>query len=260
MTETTDNRIFDVSVDGYVALVSMRRDPVNAQNVAFREQCMAVFDELGMRDDVRVIILTGNGRVFSAGADLNDRPDPGVAGAYLRHNRTVRGTFDSILSCPKPIIAAIDGPAIAAGFVLASVCDILLCSDTAWISMPEVEVGLAGGVRHVLRHFGQSDARLAMFTGRRIPGPELYRMNVVSACVPAGELLDAARAIAGQIVANAPLAVAAAKRSFLVGEELSVHTGYSFEQGQTALLANSADFAEAQAARKEKRPPEFRGK
>lgn len=252
--------IFQVEVEDYIAVVRMRRDPVNAQNGDFRRSCIQTFDELGSRDDVRVVILTGNGRAFSAGADLTDRPDPTIPGQFLAHNRLVRDGFDAILACPKPVIAAIDGPAIAAGFVLASVCDIMIAAESAWISMPEVKVGLAGGVRHVLRHFSASDARLAMFTGRRLTGPELYRMNVVSACVLDDQLLDAARSIAIEIAANAPLAVAAAKRSFLVGDELSVHTGYSYEQSQTASLASSADFLEARAAFTEKRPPDFEGR
>ena len=256
----SEHEFFDVQVDNYVATVKMQRAPVNAQTQAFREQCIAVFEELGERDDVRAIILTGNGKVFSAGADLKDRADRSIPGAYRKHNRTVRDGFDAILSCPKPTIAAIDGPAIAAGFVLASVCDILICSESSWISMPEVEVGLAGGVRHILRHFPASDARLAMFTARRFSGAELLRMNVVSACVPDAELLTEAHTIADQIVANAPLAVAAAKRSFLVGEELSVHTGYSYEQGQTYVLSESHDFAEARKALVEKRRPKFEGR
>ena len=255
----SEHELFSVEVEDFVATVTMARQPVNAQNRLFREQCIQIFDELGSRDDVRVIVLTGNGTVFSAGADLRDRPDPTVPGDYLRHNRMVRNAFEAVLNCQKPTIAAIDGAAIAAGFVLASVCDILICSETAWVSMPEVKVGLAGGVRHVMRHFGASDARLAMFTGRKISGPELLRMNVVSACVPADQLLGEARRIAQEIVANAPLAVSAAKKSFIVGEELSVHTGYAFEQSQTANLALSDDFAEARAAFAEKRQPKFTG-
>ncbi len=253
-------KYFEVTVEAGVATVTMCRGPVNAQNTAFRQRCIEVFDNLSDRDDVRAIILIGQGKAFSAGADLTDRPDLETPGAYRRHNRTIRDCFDAILTCPKPVIAAINGPAIAAGFVLASVCDIMICSESSWISMPEVAVGLAGGVRHVLRHFSQSDARLAMFTGRRISGPELLRMNVVSACVPDAELLAAANSLASEIAKNAPLAVTAAKRSFAVSEEMSVHAGYSFEQSQTAALARSEDCAEAIAAFAEKRSPEFHGR
>jgi enoyl-CoA hydratase len=250
---------FEIDIVEFVATIRMRRDPVNAQSSDFRRECIAAFDGLGTRDDVRAIVLTGNGKTFSAGADLTDRPDPDRPGAYVAHNRLVRDTFDAILACPKPVIAAIDGPAIAAGFVLASVCDILLIADDTWISMPEVRVGLAGGVRHVLRHFGASNARLAMFTGRRISAAELYRMNVVSEAIPRDRLIERAREIALEIAGNAPLAVEAAKRSFHVGEELSVHTGYGYEQSQTARLASSADFDEARNAFNEKREPRFEG-
>ena len=213
--------IFRVGVLDHVATVTMDRPPVNAQNRAFRQQCIETFDRLGEVDDVRAIVLTGNGQVFSAGADLTDRPDPEVPGAYPRHNRLIRDCFDAVLNCPKPVIAAIDGPAIAAGFVLASVCDILIAAERAWVSMPEVEVGVAGGVRHTLRHFGQSDARLAMFTARRLPASELLRMRVISACTADDGLLLHAQELAKEIAANAPLAVEAAKQSFILSEELS---------------------------------------
>ena len=103
------------------------------------------------------------------------------------------------MECEKPVVAAVNGAAIGAGCVLALCCDILVASEDAFLSMTEVDVGLAGGVRHVLRHFGQSDARLMIYTARRITGPELYRMNVVSACVPGAELMGTALGIAREI-------------------------------------------------------------
>ena len=100
------------------------------------------------------------------------------------------------MECRKPVIAAVNGAAIGAGCVLALVCDIVLVADDAFMSMTEVDVGLAGGVKHVLRHFGQSDARMFLLTARRLSGTELYRMNVASGCFPKADLLPAAQAMA----------------------------------------------------------------
>jgi enoyl-CoA hydratase/carnithine racemase len=252
-------RIFRVETADHVATVRMNRPPANAQNRVFRQECIETFDRLADEPEVRAIVLTGNGRVFSAGADLTDRPDPGELGAYRWHNRLMLDCFDSVLACPKPVVAAIDGPAIAAGFVLASVCDILIASERAWISLPEAAVGLAGGVRHALRHFGQSDARLALFTARRLVAADLLQMRVISACTAESELVPHAQEIAAEIARNAPLAVEAAKRSFMLSEELSVHSAYSYEQSQTAVLSRTEDAVEALAAFREKRRPEFRG-
>src|SRR5207245_2934213 len=156
-----------------VAVVTLNRPGVNANDRKLRGECITLFSTL--RDDhrVRAIVLTGAVKMFSAGADLKDRPAVNRPGAYPIHHRSVRESFQAVVEGAKPVIAALNGPAVGAGFVLATCCDILIAQEDAWVSMPEVEVGLAGGVRHVLRHFGQSDARLLMYTARRVPAPEL---------------------------------------------------------------------------------------
>jgi enoyl-CoA hydratase len=251
---------FKVELRGHVATVTMSAAPVNAQNRQFREEMIRIFDIVGAERDVRAIVLTGAGKCFSAGADLSERPaiaeEPG---GYARHNRLVRAAFDAVMECPKPVIAAVNGPAIGAGCVLALVCDILLVSETAFMSMTEVDYGLAGGARHVLRSFSPSDARLMIYTARRISGPELYRMNAASACLPPEELLAKAHEIAEEIAGKVPLAVTAAKRSFDITEEMPLRDGYRFEQGQTAALADTHDTKEALAAFREKRKPAFKG-
>jgi enoyl-CoA hydratase len=250
-----------VEVHDHVATVTMTAPPVNAQDRRFREELIKTFDVLGMDPDIRAIILTGEGKAFSAGADLSERPalleEPG---GYARHNRLVRASFDVVMECPKPVIAAVNGPAIGGGCVLALVCDILIVAENAFFSMTEVDYGLAGGVRHVLRSFSPSDARLMIYTAKRITGPELYRMNVASACVPLENLLPEARAIADQIAQKVPLAVVAAKRSFGLTEEMPLRDGYRYEQTQTAALAETEDTKEAMAAFREKRKPVFKGR
>ncbi len=252
---------FGMALDQGVATVTMQAPPVNAQDRRFREETVRVFDVLSDTADVRAIVLTGAGRVFSAGADLRERPNlAGEPGAYPRHNRLVRASFDAVMECAKPVVAAINGPAIGAGCVLALCCDVLLAAEEAFLSMTEVDVGLAGGVRHVLRFFGQSDAWRMIYTARRIPGPELLRMNVVSACVPRDQLMGEAMAVAREIAAKHPGAVQAAKRSFNLTEEMPLRDGYRYEQSQTVALAGTEDTKEAQRAFAEKRPPVFRGR
>jgi enoyl-CoA hydratase/carnithine racemase len=255
-----DLTAFRVEVADLVATVTIDRPPVNAQNGAFRDEITRIFDALHDSEAVRAIVLTGAGRTFSAGADLKDRPDATRPGAFPRHSRAVRAGFDCVMECGKPVIAAVNGAAIGAGCVLALVCDIILVAEDAFLSMTEVEVGLAGGVRHVLRHFGQSDARMFLMTARRLHGPELLRMRVASGCFPRAELLPAAQAMAREIAGKVPLAVEAAKRAFTLGEYLPLHEGYRYEQTQTAALARTEDTREALAAFAEKRKPVFRGR
>ncbi len=261
MNVLDDLQRFRVVVADHVATVTIAAPPVNAQDRRFREECIRIFDVLGADPAVRAIVLAAEGRAFSAGADLSERKaildEPG---GFARHNRLVRAAFDCVIECPKPVIAAVHGAAIGAGCVLALVCDILLVAEDAFLSMTEVDYGLAGGVRHVLRAFSPSDARLMIYTARRVPGPELLRMNVASACVPRERLPDEANAIAATIAAKVPLAVIAAKRSFGLTEEMPLRDGYRYEQGQTAALAETEDTQEALAAFREKRKPVFKGR
>ena len=98
--------------------------------------------------------------------------------------------------CSKPVICAVNGAAFGAGFALMLACDIMIAADDAYFVMPEVDVGLAGGAGFLMQHFGKSMARYMYFTARRIPAAELYRLGVISACVPREKLMDEAMQIA----------------------------------------------------------------
>ena len=250
-----------LEVADFVATVTLDRPPVNAMNRAMREEIVRLFDELHDRADVRAVVLTAAGKAFCAGADLKERPGiAGEHGAYPRHNRLTRASFDCIMDCGKPVIAAVNGLAIGAGAVLALCADIILVAEDAYLSMTEVDVGLAGGVGHVRRHFSESNARLMIYTARRMQGPDLLRMNVASACLPREALLAEAQKIGAEIAGKVPLAVQAAKRSFQVTEYMPLHEGYVFEQSQTAALSRTEDTQEAWRAFAEKRKPVFKGR
>jgi enoyl-CoA hydratase len=244
-----------------IATVTIDRPPVNAQNQKAREELIRVFDAISDRDDVRVAVLTATGKVFSAGADVKERvgmvKEPGD---YIRNNRLVREYFYAISDCAKPVIAAVNGPAFGAGFVLMLACDIMLASEDAYFVVPELDVGLAGGARFLLDHFGKSMARYIYFTGRRIPAAELHRLGVITACVPREKLIDEAMTIAREIAAKSPVAVREVKRAFNVVEEMPTRDGYRFEQTVTVALSHTEDAKEAQRAFVEKRKPVFKGR
>jgi enoyl-CoA hydratase len=244
-----------------IATVTIDRPPVNAQNRQAREELIRVFDAISDRDDVRVAILTATGKIFSAGADVKERvglvKEPGD---YLRNNRLVREYFYAVADCAKPVIAAVNGPAFGAGFVLVLSCDIMLASEDAYFVVPELDVGLAGGARFLIDHFGKSMARYIYFTGRRIPAAELHRLGVITACVPREKLMDEAMTIAREIAAKSPVAVREVKRAFNVVEEMPTRDGYRFEQTVTVALSHTEDAKEAQRAFLEKRKPNFKGR
>jgi enoyl-CoA hydratase len=252
---------FRLDVADGIATVTFDRPPVNAQNRRTREELIRVFDTLSDRDDVRVAILTGTGNMFSAGADLKERVDlVHEPGDYVRHNRLVREFFYAVTDCSKPVIAAVNGPAIGAGFVLMLACDIMIASDNAYFSMPEINVGLAGGARFLMEHVARSKLRSIYFTGRRVPAAELYRLGVIEACPPREQLMETALDLAREIAAKSPLAIRHIKRALNTIEELPVRDAYRFEQSVTVELSHTEDAREAQRAFVEKRKPEFKGR
>ena len=244
--------------DDGVLVVTMDRPPVNAQNLLAREELIEAFDRASADDAVRVVVLTGAGEVFSAGADIKERGSlVAEPHAYVSHNRVTRESFFAPADCQKPVIAAINGPAIGAGYALAAMCDILLAAEEAWIQMPEIDRGLLGGVQFLKQHFSRSRSRLLFFTGRRVDAAELYRLGIVDEVVPRRDLLDAALVVARQIARKSPDAVRRAKAAFTALEEVPLRDGYRWEQTQTFELSQTADAAEARASFLEKREPRY---
>lgn len=244
-----------------IATVTFDRPPVNAQNRQSREELIRVMDAMSDREDVRVVILTAAGKIFSAGADVKERVDlVKEPGDYPRHNRITREFFYAVSDCAKPVIAAVNGPAIGAGFALMLACDIMFASDDAYFVMPEIDVGLAGGARFLMEHFGKSRARTMYFTGRRVPAAELYRLGVIEAALPREQLLPAALEVAREIASKSPIAVRHVKRAFNTVEEMPARDGYRFEQSVTVELSHTEDAQEAQRAFVEKRKPKFKGR
>lgn len=255
-TETVKCRIAD-----HIAVVTMDRPPVNAQNSQFNNDMALVFDTISDLDDVRVAVLTGAGKCFSAGADIKDRAgkerQPGDA---WQHNRRVRESFLSIVECQKPVIGALNGAALGAGLAVAASCDILVAAEEAVLGLPEINVGLLGGGRHAMRLFGHSRTRRMMFTGLRVDGKELYRLGVVEACVPGHALMETAMGIAREIASKSPAAMRLAKHALNTIEEMSLRDGYRFEQNMTVEIGKTEDSKEAMRAFVEKRPPVFKGR
>lgn len=249
-----------LDVADFVATVTLDRPPVNAINTQLREELIAVFDAIADRDDIRVAVLTGAGKVFCAGADLKDRPDRDRPGEHWRHNRLTRETTNAIRECQKPVIAAVNGAALGAGLGLMVACDIMLASDNAEVGMPEINVGLAGGGTTLRAIFGRSRMRRMLMTGYRVNAAELYRLGIIECCVPRAQLLDEAMAIAREIAGKSPLGIKYAKQSCNLVDLMPPRDAYRFEQGYTVELSKTEDAAEAKRAFLEKRKPVFKGR
>jgi len=253
--EYTDIR---VEIADYIAVVTLDRPPVNALSPGMTRSLTAAFDSFTDRDDVRAVILTHAGKVFCAGADIKARVgkvyQPGDRWA---HNREWRECPLSIMECKKPVIAAVNGAAMGGGLGMIGSCDILLATPNAVVGLNEINVGLLGGARRMMRLFGHSRIRRMMYNGLRMDGRELYRIGVTEACPEPDELMPMAMQIAREIAGKSPTAIRLAKLALNTIENMSLRDGYRFEQEMTAALADSPDSKEAMRAFLEKRPAQF---
>jgi enoyl-CoA hydratase len=241
-----------------VALVTLDRPPVNALGREIREAMLRVFDRLEGDAEVRAIVLTAKGHIFCAGADIKEKQAlAGAEGDYVRANRLTRDVFFALVDSSKPVIAAVNGAALGAGFVLAACADMIVAADTAVFGMPEIDVGQGGGASVLQRILPPSKVRRMMLTGEHVPAGELYRLGAVEACLPMAELVPAAVAFASTMAAKSPTAIRRLRGSFSAVEALDIREGFRLEQGYTTELATSADGAEARRAFFEKRKPVF---
>ena len=250
----------DVQIDAFVATVTMNSPPVNALTRTLNDELTHALDQISEMDEVRVVVLTGAGKVFCAGADLKGRAEVIKGpGDLVAHARRTRECFHAIRECAKPVICAINGAALGSGLAMVASADILLCSDKASVGLPEVDVGLLGGCRHAMRLFSHSRLRRMMLTGYRVSGAELYRLGIVEACTTPEELLPTARELAATIASKSPISTRMGKHTLNVIEDMSLRDGYRYEQDMTAIIGKTDDAREAQLAFREKRPAVFTG-
>ncbi|MDF1726226.1 MAG: enoyl-CoA hydratase/isomerase family protein [Sulfitobacter sp.] len=256
-----ENNLIKTRIEDHVAIVTLSNPPVNAQSREFMEELVAVFDELNETVGVRCIILTGEGKCFSAGADIKMRAKMAAEaqpGDTFRHLRRAREVGFVIMESNIPVIAAVNGPALGAGMGIAIMCDLIVASTKAVFGLPEIDIGLMGGVRHTMRVFPLALTRRMVLTGWRVPAEELYRRGLIEECVEPDDLMPTALEMARNIASKSPKAVRLAKRALNTVETMGLKDGYRFEQNLTVEMSGSEDGKEAMKAFMEKRPAEFK--
>ena len=185
----------DVGDDGVATLTLRRAEKKNALSIALRDQMSDTLDELAADDAVRTVVVTGDGDVFSAGFDLDEFAQPDLADVLWASSDRWHRT---LLEFPLPKVAAVNGAAYGGGFDLAVMCDLRIAAETARFAHPEHGFSqVVYGPLHDL--VGGSVARDLALTGRRIDAEEALRVGLVSAVVPAGDLLGEAHIVASEI-------------------------------------------------------------
>lgn len=252
-----DEVLVDVS-DGIMTVTLNRPKAKNAANKALAEGVAAAMDQLDSDDSIRVAILTGAGGTFCSGMDLKafvSGETPNIEG---------RGFAGLTESTPKkPLIAAIEGYALAGGLELAISCDLIVAADDAKFGIPEVKRGLAAAAGGLMKLPRQIPQRLAMelaLTGDFISAQRAYETGLINEVVPSGTALEAAKALAARIVANGPLAVAISKQVVLQSENWSAEDMWQKQQELVMPVFTSEDAIEGSVAFAEKRAPNWKGK
>ena len=244
-----------------IAVIRLNRPEVrNALNLTVRELLAEHFRTLGDDESTRCILLTGGEKVFAAGADIRDMVDQTPIEIMACRSERLWG---SIASCPKPVIAAVNGYALGGGCELAMHADIIVAGEGASFGQPEVRVGImpgAGGTQRLTRAVGKFQAMKMLLTGEPVTARDALAMGLVSEVVPDGEVFEAALALAKNIATMPPLAVIQIKEAVLAGQDASLETAMMLERKAFQLLFATADQKEGMRAFLEKRKPEFRGR
>ena len=243
--------------DGVAVITINRPEARNAVNGAVAKGIAGALDEFDARKDVSVLVLTGAGGTFSAGMDLK--------GFLTGDSPLAEGRgFGGIVERPpaKPIIAAVEGYALAGGFELALACDLIVASSEARFGLPEVKRGLVAGAGGLLRLPQRIPYHAAMelaLSGDHYPASRLAELGLVNRLTTPGEALTAARELAAKIAENAPLALAATKRVIVESADWQSSEQFAKQGEIINPVFGSKDAMEGAAAFAEKRRPEWSG-
>ncbi len=218
--------------DGICTVKINRPDKLNAMNMDAAKELVEIFENLGKDDEVKVIILTGEGdKAFSAGADIEymSKISPDESEEYAKLGQLVTGTVENV---KQPTIAAVNGFALGGGCELAMSCDIRIAANTAKMGQPEVTIGIPpgwGGTQRLMRIVGVAKAKELVYTGKMIKADEAREIGLVNQVVELSALMDETMKMAKVIASNSAIAVRMSKSAINIGRNADLDTGLGVE-------------------------------
>jgi len=259
----TDYQTVTYERDGPIAIVTTNRpDNMNSFDAAMRSDMANALQRAGEDPSVRVVVLTGSGRSFSAGADLKDGLNRGKPTSEILQQE-YRPGIEAINDMPKPVIAAVNGSAAGIGLSFALACDLMIMADDAFILSPFTTISLVpdGGLNWMLVHqLGYRRAFQLSVESERIPADRCVQLGLANKTAPADSLLDEALAWARTLSERAPLSLAATKKVMRRAATSDWGSTFDMEASLQDDLRASADCAEGVQAFFEKRKADFKGK
>ncbi len=245
--------------EGIATLTMNRPESMNALNTATLKELSAAFDEVRCNPEIDVLIITGAGKAFVAGADISEMRHMNPLESEAFHIIGV-STLRKLELLEKPVIAAVNGFALGGGNELAMAADIRIASEKAKFGQPEVGIGISPGftaTQQLARLVGKAKAKELLFTGDLIGAAEADRIGLVNRVVAPERLMEETLAMARKIQANAQIAVRFCKKAVDLGPDMSLEAGIEMGKYLNALCFATEDQKEGMTAFVEKRKPKF---
>ena len=257
---------------GFATITLNRPARLNSLSNELLESLAGILDNIAVDDSIRAVIITGAGRAFCSGADTDEmtgglsdgphKPGPGGAEELRRGFKLAQRVILGIYKMEKPVIAAINGPAVGAGFDLACACDIRIAVESARFMAAYIHVGLFpgyGGTWLYPRLFGSAKAAELMYTGNFLEVDEALSLGFLNSVVSEDELIITAEKMARRIAGGPPIAIRLAKTMMRGGLSMDLETSLEMSAAAEAITLSSEDHIEGMVAHREKRRPGFKG-
>jgi 2-(1,2-epoxy-1,2-dihydrophenyl)acetyl-CoA isomerase len=266
---TTQLETVNVTRSGGAATIELNRpQALNAWNAQFGADLLASVRELATDDAVRAVVVTGAGRGFSSGADLKDggagqQTEDGQPDVYTRLTDVYHPIMETIREMPKPVLAAVNGPAVGIGCSLALCCDLIIAAESAYFLLAFVNIGLVpdgGSSLFMPTRVGMARAAELMMLGERLPAQRALEWGLINRVVPDGELASETAALAARLAAGPTRSYAGAKRELNSWLYSRMREQLDLEAQLQQEMAGSDDFIEGVTAFIQKRPANFSGR
>lgn len=250
-------------IEDRVAVLTINKPPANALSSALIQELSSIFDELKHDENVRAVVLKGEGRFFSAGADIKEFTTINTADDFSQLAENGQVIFEKIEQFSKPVIASIHGAALGGGLELAMACHIRYVAENAKLGLPELQLGLVpgfAGTQRLPRYVGMAKAAEMLFTSEPISGKKAVQWGLANAAFPEEELHEVSINLARKIAAKSPLALSKAIELLNYSKHENYYAGVKKEADSFGDIFVSVDAKEGISAFIEKRQPQFTGK
>lgn len=251
------------SIEDRVAVLTINKPPANALSSALIQELSSIFDELKHDENVRAVVLKGEGRFFSAGADIKEFTTINTADDFSQLAENGQVIFEKIEQFSKPVIASIHGAALGGGLELAMACHIRYVAENAKLGLPELQLGLVpgfAGTQRLPRYVGMAKAAEMLFTSEPISGKKAVQWGLANAAFPEEELHEVSINLARKIAAKSPLVLSKAIELLNYSKHENYYAGVKKEADSFGDIFVSVDAKEGISAFIEKRQPQFTGK